>query len=204
MLKKILIVLAVVVVAFLGYASTRPSEYRVERSAPVAAPAEVVFEQIGNFHKWAAWSPWEKLDPKMQKTFEGPERGVGASYAWKGDDKVGSGKMTITKEDAPKELGIKLEFLEPFTSVADTTFTLASQNSEQTQVTWSMAGKSNFMSKVFSVFMDMDKMIGADFEKGLAQLNTVAKVEADKKRAEEAAAAQAAAAAPAPEPTPAP
>jgi hypothetical protein len=203
MLKKILIALAVIVVAFLGYASMQPDEYRVERSAPMAAPAEVVFEQISDFRKWAAWSPWEGLDPKMQKTFEGPERGVGASYAWKGDDKVGSGKMTITKEDAPRELGIELEFLEPMASTADTTFTLTSQNSEQTQVTWAMAGKNNFMGKVFCVFMDMDKMIGADFEKGLAQLNAAAKSAADKKRAEEAA-AQAAAAAPAPEPTPAP
>lgn len=204
MLKKILIALAVLVVAFLGYAATRPTEYRVERSAAVAAPAEVVFEQLSDLRKWAAWSPWEKLDPNMKKTFEGPERGTGASYAWQGDDNVGTGKMTIVKEDAPKQLDIKLEFIEPFESEADTTFTLAPSNSEQTQVSWAMEGKNNFVGKVFGIFMDMDEMIGAEFEKGLAQLDAVAKAEAEKKRAEEAAAAQAAAAAPAPEPTPAP
>src|SRR5688572_12502187 len=102
MLKKILIGLAVVVVAFVGYAATRPTEYRVERTATLAAPAEIVFDQLSDFRKWAAWSPWEKLDPNMKKTFEGPARGVGATYSWQGNDKVGKGKMTLVKEDAPK------------------------------------------------------------------------------------------------------
>jgi Polyketide cyclase / dehydrase and lipid transport len=203
MLKKISIALVVLVAGFLGYAAMRPSEYRVERSAAVAAPAELVFDQLADFRKWEGWSPWEKLDPNIKKTYEGPARGVGASYSWQGDDKVGKGKMTVAKEDAPKQLGIKLEFIEPFAAVADTTFTLTPANSEQTQVTWAMEGKNNFMGKVFGIFMDMDKSLGAEFEKGLTQLNTVAKAEADKKRAEEAAAAQAAAA-PAPEPAPAP
>jgi hypothetical protein len=198
MLKKILIGLAVVVVAFVGYAATRPTEYRVERSATLAAPAEIVFDQLSDFRKWGAWSPWEKLDPNMKKTFEGPARGVG----WQGNDKVSKGKMTLVKEEAPKLVGIKLEFVEPFESVADTTFTVTPQSSEQSQVSWAMDGKNNLIGKMFGVFMDMDKMIGADFENGLAQLNVVAKAEAEKKRAEEAAAAQAAAA-PAPEAAPA-
>jgi hypothetical protein len=202
MLKKILIGLAVVVVAFVGYAATRPTEYRVERSATLAAPAEIVFDQLSDFRKWGAWSPWEKLDPNMKKTFEGPARGVGATYSWQGNDKVGKGKMTLVKEEAPKLVGIKLEFVEPFESVADTTFTVTPESSEQSQVSWAMDGKNNLIGKMFGVFMDMDKMIGADFENGLAQLNVVAKAEAEKKRAEEAAAAQAAAA-PAPEAAPA-
>jgi uncharacterized protein YndB with AHSA1/START domain len=201
MLKKILIGLAVIVVAFLGYAATRPSEFHVERSASLSAPAEVVFTQLNDLRKWAAWSPWEKLDPNMTKTFAGPEQGVGASYTWQGNDQAGKGKMTIVKEDPPKQIVYKLEFMEPFESVAETTFNLEQSGPEQTKITWGMVGHNNFVGKVFCVFMDPDNMIGADFEKGLAQLKTVAEAEAKKKKAEEAAAAQAAAepaAAPAP------
>lgn len=193
MLKKILIGLAVVVIGFFGYAATRPSEYHVERSAGIAAPAEIVFSQIGDLRKWAAWSPWEQLDPNMKKTFEGPDHGVGASYAWQGNDQVGKGKMTIAKEEPPRLIGIRLEFIEPFASVADTTFTLTPNSSEQTKVTWAMDGKNNLVGKAFGIFMDMDKMVGSDFEKGLAQLSAVSETEAKKKQAEEAAAAQAAA-----------
>jgi uncharacterized protein YndB with AHSA1/START domain len=201
MLKKILIGLAVIAVAFLGYAATRPSEYRVERSANMAAPAEVVFAQLDDMHAWASWSPWEKLDPSMTKTYEGPARGVGAGYSWQGNDQVGKGKMTIVEADSPKQIAYKLEFMEPFQSVAQTTFKLTQDGAEQTRVSWAMEGHNNFMGKVFGVFMDMDKMIGADFEKGLSQLKAVAETEAQKKKAAQAAAAQAAAA---PEAQPAP
>jgi len=180
MLKKILVALVVIVGGFLAFAATRPDTYHVERSARIAAPAPVVYAQLEDFKAWAAWSPWEKLDPQMQKTFDGPAKGVGAAYAWKGNDKVGTGKMTITEAAPPTRVACRLEFVEPFASVASTAFALASDGDKATTVTWSMDGHNNLMGKVFGLFMSMDKMIGADYDKGLAALKTVAETAAAK------------------------
>jgi len=177
MLKKILLGVAAVIVLFTIVVMTRPATFHIERSIGVAAPPAAVFAQVNDFHTWAAWSPWEKLDPQMKKTFEGPATGVGSMYAWTGNDKVGEGKMTIQKSDPPSQVLIKLEFLKPFAATNTATFTFAPAP-EGSKVTWAMDGENNFVAKAFSMFMDMDKMVGGDFEKGLAELKTIAETSA--------------------------
>ena len=173
MLKKILIVLAVIVIIFIGLAAMQPSEFRVVRSGVIPAPAPEVFEQVNNFHNWEAWSPWVGIDPAMKQTYEGPPAGTGAIYKWSGNSKVGEGIMTIT-ESRPNDLvRIKLEFLKPFAATNTAEFAFEPEG-EQTTVTWSIFGKRPFLGKAISLFMDMDKMIGGNFEKGLANMKTIA------------------------------
>jgi uncharacterized protein YndB with AHSA1/START domain len=173
MVKKVLlavVVILVVAVAGIGGAALRqPDTYRVERSVSMAVPPEAAYQQVADFHAWDRWSPWAKLDPAMKTEFGGAAGQPGSTYAWIGNDKVGEGRMTITEVVPPSRVAIKLEFIKPFASVADTTFTFAPSGGG-TKVTWAMGGKNDFMGKVMCVFMDMDKMIGKDFEKGLAQL----------------------------------
>jgi uncharacterized protein YndB with AHSA1/START domain len=173
MLKKVLIGVAVVLVGFVLVVSTRPATFHVERSTTVSAPPDAVFAQVNDFHAWPNWSPWEKMDPGMKKTFSGAPSGQGSVYAWAGNDKVGEGRMTIEKADKPSLLSIKLEFLKPFAATNTATFTFAPA-AEGTKVTWAMDGNNNFMSKAFQLFMDMDKMIGKDFEQGLASMKAAA------------------------------
>jgi hypothetical protein len=183
MLKKILLgFLAVLVVLVGGFAvvvALQPSTYRVVRSTTISAAPADVFAQVNDFHNWEAWSPWAKLDPAAKNTFEGPSSGTGAGFAWSGNDKVGEGRMTIL-ESRPNELvRIKLEFIKPFESACTTEFTLKPQG-DQTEVTWSMAGENGFVGKAFCLFMDMDKTVGGDFEKGLAQMKAIAERTAKK------------------------
>jgi len=173
MIKKILIGLAVVLVVLVVIIALQPSHYRVERSATMNAPAAVVFAQVNDFHKWNAWSPWAKIDPAMKQTFEGAPAGTGAVYAWAGNKDVGEGRMTITDSHPSDLIKIKLEFIKPFAATNATDFTFKPQG-DQTAVTWTMSGDNNFIGKTFSLFMNMDKMIGGDFEKGLAQMKSVA------------------------------
>jgi len=177
MARKIVLFVVVLVAALLTFVVTRPDTFHVERSATVHAPADVVFARLDDFHRWSDWSPWEKLDPAMQRTYSGADKGVGAEYAWKGNDKVGEGRMTIQDAEAPRDLDIKLEFLKPFQATSATKFALAPAEGG-TKVTWSMDGRNNFMSKTMSLFMSMDKEVGKDFEKGLAQLDAAATAEA--------------------------
>jgi uncharacterized protein YndB with AHSA1/START domain len=190
MLKKIglgfLAVLAVLAVVI----ATRPGEFRVERSTTIAAPVDVVFPLINDFHQWAKWSPWEKRDLNMKKTFEGAPSGTGAVYAWTGNDQVGEGRMTLTDSKPNERVLIKLEFIKPFAATNQTEFTL-SPAAGTTGVTWAMSGNKNFMSKAFSLVMNMDKMIGGDFDKGLVQLKQQAEQEG-KRGSDEAAKAKAA------------
>jgi hypothetical protein len=171
MLKKILIALAVIVIVFVAVVALQPSEFRVARTATISAPAPAVFAQVNDFHNWNAWSPWAKLDPAMKQTYEGAPAGTGAISTWTGNKDVGEGRMTIT-ESRPSELvRIKLEFVKPFRATNTAEFTFKPEG-DQTIVTWSMAGKNNFMAKAFGLFMNMDKMIGGDFEKALANLKS--------------------------------
>lgn len=179
MLKKIAIVFALLMIIFVIIVAVQPAEYRVARSATIAAPQPAVFEQVNDLHKWEAWSPWAKLDPAMKQTYEGPPAGTGATYHWSGNSKVGEGRMTITESQPSDLIRIKLDFIKPFASTADTDFSFKPE-ANQTAVTWSMAGKKNFMSKAFGLFVNMDKMIGADFEKGLAQLKSLVETAAKK------------------------
>ena len=171
MLKRLAIAVVVIVALFAAIVAMRPADFRIARSRMLAAPPEVGHAYVNDFHKWPEWSPWEKLDPNMKREISGPPSGPGASYGWSGNDKVGEGRMTITESRPPQNVTIRLEFLKPFTSTSTAQFELAPSGSG-TQVTWAMRGKKNFLAKAFTVFMDMDKMVGSDFERGLANLDT--------------------------------
>ena len=172
MLTKILISLAVIVIVFVVIVATRPSEYRVARTVTIAAPAPAVFAQVNDFHKWDAWNPWAKMDPAMKQTYEGASAGTGAVYTWIGNKEVGEGRMTLAESRPHELIRIDLEFLKPFAATSTAEFTFRPVG-DQTAVTWSMAGKVNVVAKVIHLFVDMDRMIGANFEKGLADMKSV-------------------------------
>jgi uncharacterized protein YndB with AHSA1/START domain len=172
MLKIVLVAIAVIVAVFLVVVAMQPSDFRVVRSATVAAPAPAVFAQVNELRKWEAWSPWAKRDPAMKQIYDGAPAGAGAITAWAGNHEVGEGRMTIT-ESRPNELiRIKLEFFKPFTATNTAEFTFKPE-ADQTVVTWNMSGQKNFIAKAVHLFMDMDKMVGKDFEAGLSNLKTV-------------------------------
>jgi hypothetical protein len=173
MLKIIGILLVVAVAGLLIYAAMQPEDFRIQRSTTVKAPPERIYPHIANLHAWGPWSPWEKKDPAMKRTFSGPDSGVGAAYAWEGDKNVGSGKMTILEATAPGKVVIKLEFLKPFEATNTAEFTLQPQG-DSTTINWAMYGKNKFLSKLVCVFMSMEKMVGPDFEAGLAGLKALA------------------------------
>ena len=172
MLKKILIAIAAIAVVFVAVVAMQPSEFRIVRSATISAPAPAVFAQVNDFHNWEAWSPWAKLDPAAKATFEGPSAGTGAIFRWAGNDKIGEGSMTITESRPSDLIRITLEFVKPFAATNTAEFTFEPEGN-QTAVTWSMAGKNNFMAKAVSLFMNMDKMVGGKFEEGLANMKSV-------------------------------
>ena len=166
-------VLAIAIVIILILASTKPATFSVRRSAVVQAPAEAIFPLINNFHQWARWSPWEKRDPAMKRDYSGAESGKGAVYAWDGNKNVGSGRMEILDVSVPSKIVIKLDFLKPFEAHNTAEFTMLPQG-DATNLTWAMHGPLVFMAKVMHVFINMDKMIGKDFEAGLANLKSLA------------------------------
>lgn len=147
--------------------------YRVERSTTIEADPEVVYGLLADFHRWPEWSPWEEIDPAMTRTYSGPESGLGATYGWQGNRKAGEGRMEIVEADEPDGLTIKLDFLKPFKAQNTTRFALAAMG-DGTDVTWTMVGAKTLMTKVMGIFKSMDKMIGPDFEKGLAKLKGAA------------------------------
>ena len=150
----------------------QPSTFRVARTATIAASAQDVFAQINDFHAWEAWSHWAKLDPAARATFEGPAAGKGAIFRWSGNDKVGEGQMTLTESRPVDLVRIKADFVRPFEGGNMTEFTLKSEGN-QTAVTWSMFGENDFIGKAICLFVDMDKMLGGDMEKGLSQMKAV-------------------------------
>jgi uncharacterized protein YndB with AHSA1/START domain len=167
-----LVIILLIPVVFLGIVATRPNNFRIHRDLTVNATPEAVFEQINSFKAWEAWSPWAKMDPTMQITYSGPESGVDSHYAWSGNGKVGSGKMTITESQPHDKIVIRLEFLKPVPATNITTFSITPQGSK-TLVGWTMTGKNGFAGKLFDLIMNMDKTIGKDFEKGLAGIQSV-------------------------------
>jgi hypothetical protein len=169
MLKKALAVVVVLVVVLVAVVATRPARFRVERSLVIEESPRVLFDMVADFHKWEHWSPWARLDPAMKTTYEGKPGLVGSSYRWAGNDKVGEGRMTITEVNPPLQAKVKLEFLKPWPSTNETIFDLYAE-SGGTRVVWIMRGELDFMGKAMSLFMDMDKAIGPDFERGLAAL----------------------------------
>jgi hypothetical protein len=150
----------------------RMGSYSVERSTTVNAPAARVHELVDDFHHWPQWSPWEDLDPALERTYTGPDHGVGAHYAWSGNKKAGAGSMEITGS-TPQEIVIALEFLKPFKSTSTSLFEIVPEG-ERTRVTWRMTGEQKGLMAVFGRFMNMDKLIGPDFDKGLARLKAAA------------------------------
>ena len=168
----IAIVLALVIAAVLILAATKPDRFRIERTATLKAPADKIFPLIADFHQWLNWSPWEGRDPQLKRTYSEAERGKGAVYAWDGNKNVGSGRMEILEAIASSKVVIKLDFLKPFEAHNTAEFTMLPQGGA-TNVIWVMHGPAPFMSKVMQVFMNMDRMIGKDFEIGLANLKTI-------------------------------
>lgn len=191
MIKKVLIGFVLLLAVLAGVIATRPAEFSLERSTVIKASPEVVYAQVVGFKPWSGWSPWDKIDADLQRTYSGPETGVGAHYEWNGK-KTGKGAMTVSEATANSHLTIDLEFIEPFAAKNRVDFNFV-PSPEGTKVTWLMSGHNDFMGKAMSLVMDMDKMVGPDFEKGLASLKTVSET-----------AAAAAAAVPAPEPVAAP
>jgi uncharacterized protein YndB with AHSA1/START domain len=157
----------------LGYAATRPDTFRVARTQSIEAPPGRIFELIEDFHQWAAWSPFEKLDAAMKKTFSGSDRGKGAVYDWAGNSKAGEGRMEIIDAVSPRLIKIRLDFLKPFEGHNTAEFTLEAKGAS-TEVTWAMSGPQPYMFKLMSIFLSMDKMVGKDFAAGLANLKAIA------------------------------
>ena len=176
-MRKILAIVAVslgvFVVAVLVYAATKPDTFEVKRSASVKAPPDRIFPLINDYHQWTAWSPYENKDPQMKRTYSGATSGKGATYAWDGDGNVGGGNMTIADATPPSKVLIKLNMVKPISASNDVAFTLVPQG-DSTTVTWDMQGQVPYFAKIIHVFLDMDKMVGSDFEVGLANLKTIA------------------------------
>ena len=173
MIRKILIGIVLLVAGFLLYVALMPSHFRIERSLLIHAPANIIFAQVNDFHRWNDWSPWAKLDPNAKVTFEGKESGVGAIHTWAGNKEVGEGKMTIVESQPSSLIRIQLEFFKPYEAQDQAEFTFKPQ-AEGVLTTWSMEGESKFLPRLFCFFMNMDKMVGQEFEKGLAQIKVIA------------------------------
>ena len=167
-------VLAVVVLfaGLLLFAATRPGSFRIERSATLQAPPEKIFPHIDDFHRWTTWSPWENIDPQLKRSYSGAANGPGAVYAWEGNSKVGSGRMEITGSAPSSKVVIRLDFLKPFEAHNTAEFTLV-PGAQGTIVNWAMYGPSPFVSKLMGIFFNMDRMVGAQFEQGLANLKSI-------------------------------
>ena len=165
----LVIAIIAVVAFFLIVGLTGSSTFSIVRQADYQAPAEALFAQLNDFRNWAVWSPWDKMDPTMERTYSGPSSGLGAKYAWVGNKKVGQGNMQITHAEPDKSVLLDLHFLKPFQAENVTEFTLLPQG-KLTTLRWEMRGERPFFIRVMRLFMDMDKMVGKDFENGLANL----------------------------------
>lgn len=161
------------VIAILAIAGTRPDTYHIERGVTTTAPPDAVFALVNDLNRFHEWSPWQDLDPKVITKIDGSGVGTGSSYFWTGNKDVGEGRMTITESAAPGHVAMKLEFLKPFASTCDVHFRIMPE-STGTHVTWAMDGTNNYMAKVMCLFMNMDQMVGRDFEKGLGKLKSLA------------------------------
>ena len=173
MIKIIALVIVVLVVAVLIYAATKPDTFRVQRATRINAPPEKIFALINDYHRWGSWSPYEKLDPDMKRTYSGAANGTGAVYEWEGNSKAGKGRMEIADSVPPSQVAIKLDFVKPFKAHNRVDFSLEPRGNATT-VTWAMEGPMPFISKIICLFVDMDRMVGQDFEAGLANIKSIA------------------------------
>lgn len=172
MIQSLAIGIAAVVVLVAGIVALQPAGFRVTRTAVIAAPAPAVFAQVNDFRNWDAWSPYARRDPAMRKTFDGAPAGVGAAYTWAGNREVGEGRSTIVESRPPELIRIRLDFVKPFATTCLAEFTFEPRGGG-TAVTWSLTGTRNFVAKAMGLVMNMDRMVGGDFEAGLAQLKAV-------------------------------
>lgn len=168
----VLVTLAIAIAAFLVFVAMKPAHFRVERTAHIAAPPSAVFDNVNDLHKWNAWSPWMELDPNVKQVYSGPSSGVGQSQAWSGNAKAGQGKMTILESNPAQDVHVQVEFIKPFAATDQAIFTFQPEGGGAA-VTWAMEGDNNFFFKLFGTLMNTDKMLGDDFNKGLAKLKTV-------------------------------
>jgi hypothetical protein len=173
MIKIIGIIIVFAIAAILIFAAMQPNSFRVQRSTTIKASPEKIFVAINDFHRWEAWSPWEKIDPAVKRSYSGTESGKGAVYAWEGNNEIGQGRMEIIESTPSSKLLVKIEFIKPFAAINTVEFNLA-QNGENTTVTQAMYGPSPFISKLMGLFFSMDKMVGGKYEEGLATLKTIA------------------------------
>ena len=173
MLNVIAIVIVLLIVALLAYAATKPDMLHVQRSANITAPPERIFALINDYRHWVSWSPYERLDPAMKRTYSGATQGKGAVYEWEGNSKAGKGRMEIMESSPPSKITINLDFVKPFKAHNIVVFTLQAEDNS-TNVTWAMQGPSPYVTKVMGIFLDMDRMIGKDFETGLANMKAIA------------------------------
>lgn len=171
MIETIAVVVGVIALVFI-YAATRSGSFRIQRSAVIAAPPEKIFARIDDLHAWASWSPWENIDPALKRSYSGAASGRGAAYAWEGNSKVGSGRMEIVESSAPARIAIKLDFFRPFEAHNTAEFTFEARGGSTT-VTWAMFGPRPFISKLMGLVFNMDRMVGGQFEQGLAKLKTL-------------------------------
>jgi uncharacterized protein YndB with AHSA1/START domain len=169
MITKLVIAVVVALAGLLGFAATRPDTFRIQRAVCINAPPDKIFALIADFHGWAAWSPWERLDPALRRTFSGAVSGRGAVYEWDGNGQVGAGRMEIVEASAPSRVTIKLDFIRPFAGHNTAEFTLDPRGSA-TDVTWAMTGRNTYVAKLMGVFVSIDRMVGTYFETGLANL----------------------------------
>jgi hypothetical protein len=172
MLRLIIIAIIIVIAAIIIYAASRPNKFRIERFTTMNAPPEAIFAQLNNFHAWEAWSPWEKLDPAVKRSYSGAEEGVGAKYEWVGNRELGAGNMEIIKSTPHSSLLITIEFLVPFKAINTIEFTL-SQEGNATRVSEAMYGPSPFVSKLMGLVFSMDKMVGSKFDEGLSTIKAI-------------------------------
>src|SRR5437773_7798323 len=177
MLKIILIAIPTIIVVFIIIVAIQPSSYRVMRSLAIAAPPDALFPHMNDLKKWEAWNPWGKADPNMKLIYGGPASGIGANYAWAGNNEVGEGRATITESRPNESVKYKMEFFKPMSASSEMEFTFKPQGN-QTEVTVTVTGEKNFMAKTFCLFMSMDKMIGGKFERALADLKAIAELPA--------------------------
>jgi len=173
MIRMLAVVAAIALAAILALAAFEPDEFRVQRSTTINAPAAKVFPLIDDFRRWTAWSPFEKMDPTMRRTYGATTAGKGATYAWQGDGKAGAGRMEIAESTAPSRVGIVLDFEKPIANRARTTFTL-SPHGDATLVTWTMESPNRYLVKVMHLFFDAEQIVGDDFARGLADLKAAA------------------------------
>jgi uncharacterized protein YndB with AHSA1/START domain len=176
MFKAIAIIIAILIAAILMiliYAATRPDTFRIERSTSINAPPEKIFPLINDFHQWDAWSPWEKIDPEIKRTYSGTTNGKGTVYEWRGNKDIGQGRMEIIESSPPSRVALKIDFITPFEAHNSVDFTLVTQG-DTTMVTQAMYGPSPYISKLMGLFFSMEKMVGQKYEEGLASLKAIA------------------------------